>query len=197
MIILRWNISLNNVGQLYFPAHFQKARAQEAESTSDLAGWPRLPELGEISPLVGLDVQKRNVLFWRGFQSVHFLEGGASGPGAMAGKGPQGLWACRHSACCSWNKRETERSVAVWGSHAPGLLEMFSQSENWRQMGTCYFGCLAPSSLLLKCYSKPVNPEELKRERAQRKQAPPKSSYEGLSDAPQVLPTGSAAHLVN
>lgn len=62
------------------------------------------------------------------------------------------------------------------------------------------FGCFAPSSLLLKCYSKPVNPEELERERAQRKRAPPKGSYEGLSDAPQVSTywfSHSVGHLVN
>lgn len=31
-----------------------------------------------------------------------------------------------------------------------------------------------------------MNPEELERERALRKQAPPNGSYKGLSDAPQV-----------
>lgn len=105
-----------------------------------------------------MDVQKNSVLFWWGFQSVCLLPRMGA---AVAGKGPQDLRACRRSVHCARNKRETERSVTASGSHAPGLLEMFSQPENWRQMEASCFGSLAPSSLLLKCYSKPMNPEEL------------------------------------
>lgn len=84
---------------------------------------------------------------------------GAKCLGAVAGKDPQNLWACRNSVCCSCNKRETERSVAMSGSHAPGLLEMPPQSKNWRQMKVSCSGSLVPSSL--KCCSNPENLGEL------------------------------------
>lgn len=89
-----------------------------------------------------------------------------------------------------YNKRETERSVTTSGSHAPGLLEMFSLSENWRQMEASCLGSLAPSSFLLKCFSNPVNPEGTWRRKGtkQMNTALPHAqcSHKGLSHPPPL-----------
>ena len=130
---------------------------------------------GNSQPVVGLAVQKHSVLFWWGLQSIHFLEWGPA-----AGKGPQDLRGCRNSARCSCKKRETERSVTTSGSHAPGLLEVFSPSENWRQMGTSCFVHLHHLLSFSNTFQIQWTRKELEGERAQNKWTLPQVSHKGL-----------------
>lgn len=102
----------------------------------------------------GLDVQKHNVLFWWGFQSVRPFPVRAA---VTAGKALR-IYEPAATRRCSWNKRKTGHSVTTSGSQAQAW-KCFP-FENWRQMELSSLGSLAPSSLLLTCSSKPANPKE-------------------------------------
>lgn len=163
-----------------FAANFLRARTQEASSPSVLPWVPAYLRWEQLACSGAGSADPHSALFWWGFHSVHFLEWWPA-----AGKGPQDLQACRNSALCSCNKRETERSVTTSGSHAPGLLEMFSPSENWRQMGTCCF--VHVHHLLSSSFQIQWTRKELERETAKNKWTLSQVSHKGLSDRSSLI----------